>query len=126
MEVLKILWEHGPSTIRQVHNLLEVQRREWAYNTVLTLMSRLRVKRIVKRDGVKSPHVFRAIVTREKLLRHRLGDLRARLCGGEASPLVYALVHGQRFSPEEIAEFRELLDILERKDVASAKSGTKR
>ena len=75
MEVLKTLWEHGPSTIRQVHNLLEVQGRAWADNTVLTLMSRLRDKQIVKRDGVKSPHVFRAIVTREKLLSHRLGHL---------------------------------------------------
>ena len=60
--------------------------------------------------------MFRATVSREQLLRHGLTELADRICDGTASPLVHALVEGRKFSPEEIAHFRRLLDELERKD----------
>ena len=60
--------------------------------------------------------VFRAIVSREQILREGLSDLADRVCDGTASPLVHALVQGSNFSPEDIARFRRLLDELERKE----------
>jgi predicted transcriptional regulator len=87
-----------------------------AYNTVLTLLSRLRDKGFVVADRTGTAHVFRPLVTRDQLLTHGLTNLADRVCDGTASPLVQALVKGRRFSSKEIAQFRRLLDELERKD----------
>ena len=122
LDVLKVLWQRGASTVRQVEAQLRRRKRRWAYNTVLTLLSRLREKGYVASDraGDKSgeagtAHLFRAAVSRDQLLRHGLSELADRMCDGTASPLVHALVQGQRFSAEEIARFRKMLDQLEGK-----------
>ncbi len=116
LEVLKALWEDGPSTVRDVAAVLRRRRRRLAYNTVLTLLSRLREKGYVAADRRDTAHVFNAIVTREQLVGSSLSTLVDRLCDGAASPLMLALVRDQRFSAEEIARFRKLLDDLTPKD----------
>jgi predicted transcriptional regulator len=115
LDVLKALWEHGPATVRALHGLLHEQGRRWAYNTVLTLLQRLEAKGYAASDKRGVAHVFRAAVTRDRLLRRRLRDLANQLCEGAASPLVRALVEGHRFTGEEIESFRRLLDRLEGK-----------
>jgi len=115
LDILKVLWEHGPGTVREINELLRPQGRRWAYTTVLTLLQRLEAKGVVTSDKSGMAHVFRPAVTREKLLRQRLKDLANQLCEGTATPLVQALVEGQRFTPQEISHFRQLLDALESK-----------
>lgn len=112
LEVLKVLWASGPATVRDVAAALRRQRRRLAYNTVLTLLSRLREKGYVAADRRDTAHMFRALVTRDELLGSSLVALADRICDGTASPLVHALVRGQRFSPDEIKHFRKLLDDL--------------
>jgi predicted transcriptional regulator len=112
LEVLKVLWEAGPSTVRDVAAVLRRRRRRLAYNTVLTLLSRLRDKGYVDADRRETAHVFRAVVSRDELVGFSLRALVDRVCDGAASPLVHALVRSQRFSAEEIAHFRKLLDDL--------------
>jgi predicted transcriptional regulator len=121
LEVLKVLWEHGPGTVRDVEGHLPPRRRKgrWAYNTVLTLLSRLREKGYVTSDKPESGGgpalVFRATVTRGQMLRQNLSELADRVCDGTAGPLVHALVDGARnLSAQEISELRKLLDELER------------
>ena len=116
LEVLKVLWSTGPATVRDVAAALRKQRRRLAYNTVLTLLSRLREKGYVAADRRDTAHQFRAVVTREALLGSSLAALADLVCDGTSSPLVLALVRDQRFSAEEIAHFRKLLDTLEPKD----------
>jgi predicted transcriptional regulator len=116
LEVLKVLWAAGPSTVRDVAAALRKRRRRLAYNTVLTLLSRLREKGYVRADRRETAHLFRAIVTRDDLLGSSLAALAERVCDGTASPLVHALVTGQKFSAEEIARFRKLLDDLTPRD----------
>jgi BlaI family transcriptional regulator, penicillinase repressor len=116
LEVLKVLWAAGPATVRDVAATLRRQRRRLAYNTVLTLLSRLREKGYVAADRREAAHQFRAIVTREELLGSTLTALAERVCDGTASPLVHALVRSRRFSADEIAHFRKLLDDLTPKD----------
>lgn len=116
LEVLKVLWASGPATVRDVAAALRKRRRRLAYNTVLTLLSRLREKGYVSTDRRDTAHSFRAAVTREELLGFSLASLADRVCDGTASPLVLALVKGKRFSAEEIAHFRKLLDELTPKD----------
>ena len=116
LEVLKVLWANGAGTVRDVEALLRRRKRRLAYNTVLTMLSRLRNKGYVAADRSGTAHVFRSNVTRDELLSHGMAALADRICDGTSSPLVHALVKGQRFSPEEIAHFRRLLDELEPKD----------
>jgi predicted transcriptional regulator len=113
LEVLKVLWAgDGGLTVRDVAAALRKQRRRLAYNTVLTLLSRLRDKGYVAADRRDLAHVFRAVVSRDELLGSSLAALATRIGDGTASPLVHALVRGQRFTAAEIAQLRRLLDEL--------------
>ena len=110
LEVLKALWERGPGTVRELREALGRQGRAWAYTTVQTLLQRLEAKGHVRSERGGPAHVYRAAVTRERLLGQRLRDLADQLCGGAASPLLLALVEEGRFTPEEIQRLRRLLD----------------
>jgi predicted transcriptional regulator len=124
LDVLKVLWEFGPGTVRELGQRLRDQDHHWAYTTVLTLLQRLATKGYVTSDKTDLAHVFHAAVTREGMLRQRLKDLANQLCEGTATPLVQALVEGQPLSAGEIQYFRELLDRLESKK--PGKSPTKK
>jgi predicted transcriptional regulator len=113
LEVLKVLWDHGPGTVRAVNALLRRQGRRCAYTTVQTVLQRLEGKGFVRSDKGGKAHVFEAAVSRDRLLSRRLRDLADQLCDGTASPLLLALVEGSRFTAEEIRAFRRLLDRLE-------------
>ena len=113
LAVLKVLWDRGQGTVREVRDVLLKQGRDWAYTTVQTLLGRLEGKghATVERSG--SVNVYRPAVSREEFARQRLGNLAAELYEGAASSLVLALVEGTRFTAEEIEQFRKLLDQLE-------------
>jgi BlaI family transcriptional regulator, penicillinase repressor len=113
LEVLKALWDHGPGTVRQIHAHLHADGCKAAYTTILTHLQRLEAKGYVVSDKREVAHLFRAAVSRDRLLRRRLKDLANELCDGTAAPLLHALVEGRRFRPEEIERFRRLLDELE-------------
>ena len=112
LEVLKVLWTSGSATVRDVATALRKQRRRLAYNTVLTLISRLRDKGYVAADRRGTAHVFRPVVSRDDLLGSSLAALADRICDGTASPLVLALVRDNEFSAAEIDDLRRLLDEL--------------
>ncbi len=109
-EVLKVLWDHGPRTIREINEVLESRGRHWAYTTVATLLQRLVAKRFAASDSSAVPHVFRARVSRDELLDRRLKDAAEEFCDGRAAPLILALVQGSQFSPDEVVRLRRLLD----------------
>jgi predicted transcriptional regulator len=109
-EVLKVLWDHGSRTTREINEILEHQGRQWAYTTVATLLQRLAQKKYVANDPSAVPHVYRAIVSRDEMLERRLKDAADEFCDGRAAPLVLALVQGNQFSDEEVARLRRLLD----------------
>lgn len=109
LEVLKTLWQQGPGTVREINQELS----QWAYTTVQTLLTRLERKGYVVCDRSGFAHVFRAAVSRDKLVRRRLEDLVEQFSQEVTTPLVLALVEQQRLSPEEIQRLRQLLDRLE-------------
>jgi BlaI family transcriptional regulator, penicillinase repressor len=119
-EVLKVLWDHGARTIREINEVLERQGRQWAYTTVATLLQRLVVKKYAASDSSAVPHVYRAVVSRDELLDRRLKDAAEEFCDGRAAPLVLALVQGNQFSADEVARLRWLLD-----EAAGRSSSTK-
>jgi predicted transcriptional regulator len=111
--------------VRDVDAILRRQRRRWAYTTVLTLLQRLQAKGYVASDKSELAHVFRAAVSRDELIRQRLGILADELCDGTRSPLVHALFAGRRFSAEEVEQFRKLIDELSECQTKGKLRGTK-
>ncbi len=113
LEVLKTLWEVGPTTVREVLNQLHNQGRRLAYTTVQTLLSRLEQKRYVSSDKSDFAHVFRAKVSRDRVTRSRLKTLLTQLYDGAAGPLVLQLLRTERLRPEEIEELQNLIERLD-------------
>jgi predicted transcriptional regulator len=112
-EVMKALWERGPTTVREVHELLQGRGQTWAYSTVITLLGRLERKGYVLVDKSEFAHVFRSAVSRAEVVQQRLADLAEELCGGDPAPLVLAFAQQHRFSDEEIAQFRRMIEEME-------------
>ena len=117
LAALRVLWERGPATVREVNDALAGQGRTWAYTTVQTLLQRLRAKGCVEIEPEPAglAHQFKAVVSRDDLMRDGLRDLADRYCGGTPAPLVLTLVEGHRFTPDELARLRTLLDQQSRK-----------
>src|SRR5262245_25247648 len=101
-DVLKVLWEHGPGTVRAVQGVLERQGQAWTRSTVITLLQRLEKKGYVASDKKQFAFVFRAAVTREQVMHQRISKLAEELSEGDAVPLVLAFAQQHRFTDEEI------------------------
>ncbi|HEY3963181.1 MAG TPA: BlaI/MecI/CopY family transcriptional regulator [Planctomycetaceae bacterium] len=111
-EVLKVLWEHGPSGVREVLARMTSSGQGWSRSTVITLLQRLEKKGYVRSDKSRFAFIFSAAVSREDEMRARMNDLAGELCNGDALPLVLAFTQSHRFSPEELAKFRQMIDDL--------------
>jgi BlaI family transcriptional regulator, penicillinase repressor len=123
--VLKVLWDMERGTVREVLDALIDQGHSWAYTTVQTLLTRLMAKGYVAADRSGPAHVYRAAVSRGELLQQRLSDLADTYCEGTTSPLMLALVEGGELTPQEIAQFRDMLDKLEAESSRGRKKGGK-
>lgn len=113
LEVLKVLWEDGPGTVRQVLERLHARGRRVAYTTVQTFLTRLQAKGYVTSDKSGFAHEFRPRVSRERVTRSRLNALVQQLFDGAVGPLVLQLVADERLSPEEIAQLQRLIERLD-------------
>jgi predicted transcriptional regulator len=114
-EVLKVLWDGGPLGVRNVVARLTEQGQQWTRSTVITLLQRLEKKGYVGSDKSRFAFVFRALVSRDDVISARLYDLAGELCDGDALPLVLAFAERHRFTAEELARFRRMIDELEAK-----------
>jgi len=109
LDILRVLWEHGPSTVRQVHEAL-VGTRETGYTTSLKLMQIMADKGLVTRDESTRTHVYKARVSQEHTQKQLLNDLVDRAFGGSAAALVLRALSSGRTSDEELQEIRKLID----------------
>ena len=113
LEVLKVLWERGASTVRDVRYDLHEQGRRVAYTTVQTSLTRLETKGFVRSDKSGFAFVYRARVTRSRITRSRLNTLVRQLYDGAAGPLVLQLIKTEQFTTDEIDELQQLIDRLD-------------
>lgn len=116
LDVLKALWDRGPSTVRDVLDHLHARGKRVAYTTVLTMLTRLEQKGAVASDKSEQAYVYRAKVSRERVSASRLKALVQQLYDGAATPLVLQLMQSEKFTPEEIAQLQQLIDRLDAKD----------
>jgi BlaI family penicillinase repressor len=107
VEILGILWDRGPSTVRAVHELLGTGRSV-GYTGILKLLQNMHAKGLVARNQDGQAHVYEA---REpaRMKRQLLGDLVQRVFAGSASQLVLHLLEDEKATPEEIEEIRQML-----------------
>jgi BlaI family penicillinase repressor len=112
LQILRVLWERGPSTVRQIHNAL-AQDKDTNYSTTVKMLSVMLDKGLVKRDETARPLVYRAVKSQQTTQRSMLRDLVQRAYGGSTGSLVLQALSSQRATPEELAEIRRLLDELE-------------
>jgi predicted transcriptional regulator len=109
LAVLNVLWDRGPSTVRQIHEVLSAER-DLGYTTVLKSLQVMTEKGLVLRDESERSHVYAATLSETQTQRSLLGDLMARAFGGSAAKLVIQALHAQRATKQELAEIRRLLD----------------
>jgi len=114
LSVLQILWDSGPSTIRELADQLYPDGGTGGYATVQKLLERLEGKRFVVRDRSGGAHTFEARVDRDELIGRRLEDIVDKLCDGSFTPLLTQLVRRPNLSRDEREALRELVDELDR------------
>src|SRR5215218_1716434 len=115
LAILRVLWARGPSTVRQVHDVLS-RDRPAAYTTTLKLLQIMTEKGLVRRDDADRSHVYQARMSEGHTQRQLVRDLLDRAFGGSATKLVMQALASRRATPEELTEIRRLLEGREEKE----------
>jgi BlaI family penicillinase repressor len=109
LAILRILWDRGPSTVRQVHEILG-RERQAAYTTALKLLQIMTEKGLVERDERDRTHIYRARLSEETTQRQLVRDLVDRAFAGSSSKLVLQALASKRASAEELQDIRKAID----------------
>lgn len=119
--ILRVLWQRGPSTVRDVQEALN-EARPTGYTTVLKTLQIMTEKGLVRRDEQQRAHVYEAQYAQHQTQRQMVGDLLNRVFDGSASNLLmHALATKKGTSAEELSQIREILNDFE----AESKRGSK-
>lgn len=113
LEILGVLWQRGPSTVRDVFGVLGRTRRI-GYTTVLKLMQNMTEKGLVRRNESQRAHIYEAQAPRDATQKKLVRDLLDRAFSGSAASLVMQALNARHTSSEELAQIRKLLDEYER------------
>jgi predicted transcriptional regulator len=113
LEILRVLWTRGPSTVREVHDALQ-EKKAMGYTSVLKFLQIMTTKGTVRRNESQRAHVYEACLPAEQTKRQLAGDMLQRVFEGSASQLMMHALAGRKASQAEIEELRRLLDEYER------------
>jgi BlaI family transcriptional regulator, penicillinase repressor len=113
LEILKVLWRRGPSTVREVFETLG-ESKTTGYTTVLKFMQIMADKGLVVRDESERAHRYEPAAPEDETQRRLVGDLLRKAFDGSAKKLVMQALSTERASVEELSEIRRMLDELER------------
>jgi BlaI family penicillinase repressor len=114
LEILTVLWSLGPSTVRDVHEVLS-RRKPTQYSTVLKFMQIMTEKGLVRRDDAERAHVFEPAQPMQATQKQLAGDLLERAFNGSARSLMMGALAARKASKKELAELRKLLDECEKR-----------
>src|SRR6267142_7048279 len=109
LEILRVLWTRGPSTVREVHDALG-EKKAIGYTSVLKFLQIMTAKGTVRRNETQRAHVYEACLPAEQTKRQLASDMLQRVFEGSASQLMMHALSGHRASPAEIKELRRILD----------------
>ncbi len=108
LAIMKVVWQHGQATVREVYEALRV-RRKIAYTTVLTMMKILEGKGYLSKDSDERAHVYRPTRPEHAVVRSMVRDFIDRVFDGSAQPLLLHLVRDRQLSEDEIEELARLI-----------------
>ena len=109
LEILRVLWQRGPSTVRDVHESLD-HARPVGYTTVLKLLQIMVEKGLVRRDASARSHVYAAVASQDATQRRMVADLVRRVFGCSTLGLVLHALESTRATAPELDLIRRLLD----------------
>jgi len=109
LAILRVLWDRGPSTVRQVHDVLG-RERPAAYTTALKMLQIMTDKGLVQRDERDRTHIYHARLSEDQTQRQLVRDLVDRAFGGSATKLVLQALASKRASSDELRQIRQLID----------------
>jgi len=109
LAILRVLWNRGPSTVRQVFEVLS-EERDLGYTTALKMLQIMAEKGLVQRDASERVHIFSASQTQSQTQRSLLDDLLDKAFGGSSLSLVMQALATRKASRKELSEIRKLLD----------------
>lgn len=112
LSVMKSLWEQGPSTIRELADILYPDGETAHYATVQKLLERLSAKAYVRRRRRGRVYIYVSVVDKDELIDRRLRNTADKLCDGSLTPLLTHLVDTSDLSTEDLSAVRELVDRL--------------
>lgn len=113
LAILQVLWQRGPSTVRQVQDALKTERGT-GYTTMLKLMQIMYEKGLLRRDDSERSHIYEAAVSQRKTERRIVGDLLDQVFDGSARQLVLHALSVKKSSRAELDEIRKMIDELEK------------
>jgi BlaI family transcriptional regulator, penicillinase repressor len=114
LAILRVLWQKGRATVREVHLALQEQPgRDTGYSTTLKMMQVMHEKGLIARDESVRPQVYRAVQGEEDTQREIVADVMKKVFGGSARKLVLRAVESENVSAGELAEIRKLLKRME-------------
>ncbi len=114
LEILHVLWQYGPSTVRTVNERLNEQR-EVNYSSTLKLMQLMEIKGLLQRDTNDRSHVYRPAENPEKVQTQVVNGLRDLAFGGSTSRLVMRALGDGSATPDELEEIKRLIEKMQRK-----------
>src|SRR5215510_10050557 len=109
LEILRVLWTRGPSTVREVYDELK-ENKGVGYTTILKFMQIMAEKGLVSRNEDQRAHLYEAVIPRESTQQQLVDDLLDRAFGGSALELVMQALSSKRATTDEIKQIRRLLD----------------
>jgi len=115
LEILQVLWQKGPSTVRFVNDQLNENKREVQYTSTLKLMQIMAEKGLVTRDESQMKHVYSAAVEEKKTKSFLLDRFIASMYNGSAKELMMQLIGNKKASKKELDAIREMLDSIQKK-----------
>ena len=115
LEILQVLWQNGPSTVRVVNDRLNEQKREVNYTSTLKLMQIMVEKGILKRDESNMKHVYEPVLEEKKAKEYLLDRFLDAMYQGSASSLMMQLLGNKKTSKKELDAIKEMLNKLDKK-----------
>ena len=112
LAILRILWDKGPSTVRQINDAMN-EKEPTGYTTTLKLMQIMTEKKLLIRDDSKFRHIYEPAISQEQTQGRLVGDLLEKAFAGSAEKLVMRALSAKKVSQKELAKIKKMIEKLE-------------
>ena len=112
LEILRIIWARGPSTVRQIHDELSTEK-DIFYTTTLKTMQVMHDKELLSRDTSSRSHIYAALISAESLQKSMLDKLKKTVFGGSTEQLILSAIGSDQLRPSDLETLKSIIDKLD-------------